>query len=382
MKPGGGVPEGGSGHYTQDLSAWGNAPAVAAVSVVSEDHKRERWAGIARMGGIGDNLIAASVLRPLKRQGYMIEVITQKPHGVVFENNPFIDKLSIKDARNFPQGGGLEWQKFFAMRVDEYDHFVHLSHTVEHLCAFFPAQTAFWWPVEARRKIANRNYIEAAMDIACVPYEFGPLFFPTVDETDQAIETKGRVDGKLVGWCLTGTRIDKAYSLAPTAIARIIKELGVTVFLFGAPNDKDRSCAITTFEEVERTNGSKAGLYNCISPDSEQPTWGMRRSLTQAIHCDVMVGPDTGPMWACAFEKTPKVLLLSHASVHNISTHWENTAVLHADPFRVPCWPCHRLHDDPSTCVPNSRNNGAACTSDISVEAIVQAVAAGLNIPR
>jgi hypothetical protein len=70
-----------------------------------------------------------------------------------------------------------------------------------------------------------------------------------------------------------------------------------------------------------------------------------------------------------------KVLMVSHGSVENIAKHAVNTIVLHADENRVPCWPCHRLHDDTSTCVENKEKNGAACISDISVEQVVQAVA-------
>ena len=90
---------------------------------------------------------------------------------------------------------------------------------------------------------------------------------------------------------------------------------------------------------------------------------------------DLVVTPDTGTAWAVAFEQMPKIVMVSHASQENITKHWINTTTLHADRHRVPCWPCHRLHDDISTCIPNKQNNGAACISDISVETLVQTVA-------
>ena len=39
------------------------------------------WVGIARLGGIGDNLIAASVLRPLKKMGYKVDVVSPDAPG-------------------------------------------------------------------------------------------------------------------------------------------------------------------------------------------------------------------------------------------------------------------------------------------------------------
>ena len=86
---------------------------------------------------------------------------------------------------------------------------------------------------------------------------------------------------------------------------------------------------------------------------------------------DVVITPDTGPAWACALEPMPKIALLSHASAENITKHWLNTTTLHADQNRVPCWPCHKLHDTKDTCVENKEKNGAACISDISVETIM-----------
>jgi ADP-heptose:LPS heptosyltransferase len=99
----------------------------------------------------------------------------------------------------------------------------------------------------------------------------------------------------------------------------------------------------------------------------------VRRTLAFAQACDLVIGPDTGIMWGVAFEAVPKIMLLSHASPENITKHWINTITLTANQGRVPCWPCHQLHDDHSTCTPNADNSGAACMTDISVEAIIGA---------
>lgn len=337
----------------------------------------DRWAGIARMGGIGDNLIAASVLRPLKAAGYRTDVISQAPQAVVFENNPFLDRLIVKAKDDWPKDF-LAWQQWFDVRGREYDLFVNLSHTVEHLAGLFPIQTAFYWPLKWRRRVCDWSYIETAHDVFDMPHTFGPLFFPTDDEQKKARATKDKIGSCVVGWCLTGTRIDKVYPYSTVAVARIIKEIGVPVILLGGPG-KDYVMAQEIEKYVRAQNGSTAGLHLALSPDPEMPTWPIRRLLSQALACDVMVGPDTGPMWAVAFEPMPKVLMLSHASKKNIASHWINTTVLHADPIRVPCHPCHRLHDSPSTCVSNKENTGAACISDISVDAILQTVKAGLG---
>ena len=335
------------------------------------------WAGISRFGGIGDNLIAASPARALHSKGLKVEMITGDPAWVVFENNPFIDKLSIKTKREIPDDM-LGWQRWFAGRSDEYDTFANLSHSCESSLAFQTAQTQFWWPDHVRRRIADHNYLEFVHDICGAPHEFGSLFFPTDAELQNSLETKMKVGVRCLCWSISGTRLDKIHPYSSMIIARIIKELNVPVVLMGAPG-KNFADAQSIEGHVRRQNGSTQGLHIAISPDADNPTWPIRRSLAFAQHCDVVVGPDTGLMWSVAFEPMPKVMLLSHASPENITKHWINTTTLHADQARVPCWPCHRLHDGPDTCVANRENNGAACMTDIGTEAIMDAVKVALE---
>jgi ADP-heptose:LPS heptosyltransferase len=333
------------------------------------------------MGGVGDNLVASSVLAPLKRAGYMTEVITQSPFHVVWENNPHIDKLSVKQINEWPTGG-LEWQQWFDNRGREYALFANFSHSMEHLIALLPAQTAFYWPISFRRKLCDRSYIETVHDIIGMPHEFGSLFYPTEAEKEKAAETKAFISSggaAVIGWCISGTRIDKIYPSAPIVIARIIKELGANVVLFGAPN-KDIELARVIQTSVGQQNGNTEGLHIGLSTDPDNPSWPIRRVLTMAAACDVMVGPDTGPMWGVAFEPVAKIMMLSHASPTNITKHWVNTVTLHANPDRVACWPCHRLHDTIHTCVPNKEGNGAACVSDINVETVIKTVAKLLEV--
>ncbi len=334
-----------------------------------------RWAGVARFGGVGDNLMAASPLPLLKRLGYMTEVISSPPNYSVYLHNPYIDKLSVKNVdEDLPKNDMLGWQKWFDSRAKEYDHFVHASHSCEGRHAFFKSMTAFWWPEEMRRKVAAGSYLETVHDIAGVHYEFAPLFYPTPEEYAMAFMTKKQIGEKFILWVLSGTRIDKVYPYTTMAVARIIKELGVPVVLMGGPSEKEHSMAQKVREHVEVANGGRKGLHLAVPAVGGELCWPLRTSLTFALVADLVVTPDTGTAWAVAFEQMPKVVTLSHASKENITKHWVNTVTLHADPDRVPCWPCHRLHDDPSTCVVNREGNGAKCISDISVERLVQTI--------
>ena len=128
-----------------------------------------RWACIAQLGGIGDNLVAASPLSALKRLGYMTEILTNEGNHVVFQHNPHLDKLTVKKPdRDLPQNDLAAWQKWFESRANEYDFFAHLSHSMEGRHAVFKTMTSFWWPEEYRRKLCAGSYLETAHDIAGV----------------------------------------------------------------------------------------------------------------------------------------------------------------------------------------------------------------------
>lgn len=339
------------------------------------------WICVCRFGGIGDNLICASPLRPLKRLGYKIELLTDHKHGVIYQNNPFIDKLTILPDKHIPSGPG--WNEWFERRAKEYEQFFHLSHTCEGRHALNIGTAGFWWPAAYRRKLCAGSYLETVHDICGVAYDFGPLFFPTEEELTRARATRDeQVKGHYLGWVVSGSRIDKVHPYGGMAIARIIRELGVKVVMFGAGGTQFEY-AKEVHEHVKRQNGTDEGLHLCLSPEASDPGgdkhWSTRRSLTQLALADAVVTPDTGLAWSVAMEPMPKVVMVSHASAENITTHWRNTITLHADPAEVPCHPCHRLHDTIDTCTPmKDLGKGAACMGDISTELIVSAVKAAL----
>lgn len=354
-----------------------------SIRMIPRRQATQKWAGIVRCGGVGDNLIAASPCRALKEMGYQVEMITQRPQCVVFENNPFIDKLTVHDGSDWPAELG-SYLDHFRIRAKGYDRFANLSHSVEARHGLVPIQSWYWWPVEYRRKLCAGNYLETAHDVLGVPHSFGPLFFPTDEELEQAQVTKRKLegDGPLVAWTLSGTRIDKVYPYAALLISRLIKELGARVVMLGGPPPyRDIELARGIEAHVRVQNGSTQGLSHAASPSMENQTWPIRRLLTFAAQCDLVIGPDTGPSWAVAFEPVPKIILVSHTSAENITKHWLNTATIHADASRVPCWPCHRLHDTFDTCNPVESPGGkfAKCMSDIEVEAIITIAARILN---
>lgn len=337
------------------------------------------WACVSRMGGFGDNLIASSVFPGLKKRYGHLEVMSSALMGDLFKNNPYIDKLSIYPDKVVLPAGEPSWVNVNDLRSKEYKFFADLSHSCEVTGVFFDHQIQFHWPAKMRRQLCSKSYLELVHDICDIPYsEIAPNFFPTDEEMAQALETKQKIGPKTIGWVMSGSRIDKTHPQADVAITRIIRELGIPVVLFGAPG-KDYDLAKLIMVEVKKRNHSTDGLHLAMSPTAENPSWPPRRICSQLHTCDLVIGPDTGPMWAVAMRDMPKVMLASHAGGYNVTAHWVNTTTLEADRGRVPCYPCHQLHNDSRFCTPNADKNGAACISDITVDTIVSTVASLLK---
>ena len=333
------------------------------------------WACISRFGGIGDNLVASAVLPALKKRYGCVEVISQLPQSCVFENNPHIDKLSQHKEGDIPGESAEAWHRWHKVRASEYAFYANLSHSMETMVALFPTQTQFWWPAAWRRKFCGRNYIEMVADVCGVPYgDCAPGFFPTAEEDAQAQQTRGEQigNGRVIGWVLSGSRVDKIHPASTLIVARLIRECDATVILFGGPG-RDCEMGNRIIDHVRRQNGSTKGVVGAADATLENQKWPIRRVLTQLRHCDLVIGPDTGPMWSVAMHPVPKIMTLSHASLQNITHGWRNCVTLHADPAKVPCWPCHQLHSALDTCTPDETKAAAACISSISVEAVVAA---------
>jgi ADP-heptose:LPS heptosyltransferase len=358
------------------------------------------WACAIRLGGIGDDLICSSVFPGLRAKYGRLEVITRPPAGVVFENNPHIDKLTMWPEKDEPPDPGF-WRLMLRKRMAEYDFGIHLSGTCEGRLAFTEGQAEFGWPDKARRSLAEHSYLGFVHDLCDLPHDFAPSFYPTEAETTKARATldalRARRNGPMVGWCLSGSRIDKIYPGTIPVIIELLK-LGANVCMFGKP-DKEYAMACDVQKQVQLQLGSIEGLHLMLTAQADLApgtvvakkiadvagtgdvpfSWPIRRTLATLQLCDVVVGPDTGAMWSVAMRSMPKVVLLSHASPLNITTGWINTTTLAADSKRVPCWPCHQLHDRWDTCYKHPELDAASCIADIKIAGVVDAVCEGIG---
>jgi ADP-heptose:LPS heptosyltransferase len=321
-----------------------------------------KWCLVVRLGGIGDHLIVSSVLPRLKAEGWMIAYMSQKPTNIVVHGNPHIDR-HIEIENGIP---AEDFVKFFEMQKKSYDRVLNFSETIEKALLLRNDQLAFYWEPETIRDYCGVNYLEQTHRFARVDQVYRPEFFPTQEESDEIDSYIEGWGGKVVGVQVAGSNFDKMNPHLPEIVTKILLAVpDAKVMLLGGASKRDTTLMEGVIETVRHWTASLMRVKNA----SQKP---IRWALTFAKKCDLLIGPDSGLMWAGSFEPVPKIVMLSHASPENITKHWVNTTTFHADQS-VGCWPCHKLHHGPDTCTLDTRTKSALCMASINPDAVVAA---------
>lgn len=321
--------------------------------------KAEKRAAVIRYGAWGDMLQSMSILPGLKREGYEITVFCT-PRGVdVIRNDPHIDHIVLQDEDMVPNH---ELMAYFEYLKKKYTKVVNLCETVEGVVLPMSMRAHFHWPKEARHAICNRNYVELQHMIAGVPYQKPETkFYPSGEEKAWALKQRDEIGGApVIAWALSGSAFHKVWphvEVASAAILSIFPEAKI-VYLGGRAEE----------ELVGQCNDrliSKVGQ------------WSIRESISFAQEADLVIGPETGVLNALAMEETPKVLILSHSTVENLSRDWVNTKSL--VPVGAECYPCHRLQLDGWKYCNRHEEGNAVCQRMISPEMMIKAVVEALR---
>jgi ADP-heptose:LPS heptosyltransferase len=318
---------------------------------------------VVRYGGFGDMIQAASVLPHLKAAGLEVAVNCHPSGADLLRCDPHIDELIVQDRDEIDPG---KLDEHWARMAGCFDRFINLTGSVERSLLAWPGDETYRTEFARERHARmNVNYLERTHDIAQVPHQFHARFYPSPGEQKWARRERLQLAGQrpLVMLSLSGSSVHKAYPHWDAVIAWLMHATSAVVITVG-----DIYCRILEGGWTkERRVKLRAGALS------------IRRTLTLAEHCDLVVGTETGVMNAVGLLPVPKVLMLSHSSVENLSKHWMNTTNL--EPFMAKCHPCHKLHYTSRTCprpaeAPNSR--AAWCAWSIEPERVQAAMAAVL----
>ncbi|MBF0146366.1 MAG: methyltransferase domain-containing protein [Magnetococcales bacterium] len=343
-----------SGNEYSFLQVYGKTRQTGFTAAASLSGRKR--ALVIRYGGFGDILQAASVFPGLRQQGYEVWVNTTGRGGEILAHDPHVDGWWLQDPDQVPNAElGDYWQ---ALRQC-FELVINLSESVEGTLLTLPHRVNDHWHDQARRLLLNHNHMTVIHALAGVPSGSRLRFHPSVQEQRQAQRMRRALGkGAVILWVLAGSSMHKAWPFVDHVLAALLLERpDLHIILVG-----DDCCRIL-----------EGGWYRERRIIRRSGRWSIRRTLSVALHVDVLVGPETGVMNAMGLEDVGKVLFLSHSSVDNISSHWKNTINL-SPPAEVTCHPCHRLHYGWDRCHRDPETSAAWCAAAITPDRVMAAI--------
>lgn len=310
--------------------------------------KPEKTACVVRYGAFGDLMQASPIFAGLKADGYHVTVQSSPPGLDVIRTDPNIDHLQIQDKDQVPNqelGDYWDWCK------RKYDVFVNLSETVEGALLADANGSKAKWPHAARHRLLDFNYVELQHAVAGLTIPYPVRFHAAPEEKEWARKERSKMGAFVIQWSLNGSAINKTWPYLDTVIARVLlRSTDATVVLCGGPESEMLEAGWENERRVVKTSGK----------------WTIRQSLAFLAEADLVIGPETGVLNAAANMEVPKIIFLSHSSVENLTRDWTNTVSLYSR--NMPCFPCHILHQNWTTCVKDTEKGVAACQADISAD--------------
>ena len=324
--------------------------------------KPEKTCAVIRYGAWGDAIQTSSIFPGLKEQGYHITLFTVPRCYDVLKHEPLIDKVIMQDPEQVPNHWlGPYWEYL----SKKYDKFVNLSESVEATFLAMPDRMAYKWTTEARHMVMDGNYWEFMHKLAKVPYD-RPMsrFVASEDEKAWALAEKKKIGAApTILWTLAGSSVHKVWEGIDSVIARIMLTFPeAKVVTVG--DERCRDILEAPWEKESRVVRRSA-------------VWSIRQTMAFAQVADVVIGPETGVMNSVCMEKMPKIVLLSHSSVNNLTRDWNNTFSVFS--YKTPCYPCHKLIHNWDQCVRDESTGTAQCQVDIPPEAVWDALCESLG---
>ena len=316
--------------------------AVPRENVIERDNRDSVL--VIRYGAVGDIIVITPLLRLLKEQGERVVVLTIPGSTAPLINNPNVDDIMLV------QRGSLNNSKLHEYHAElekQFKRVINLCESVERsLLLEARDEDKFFLSKEERHKLTNVNYYDNNLRMAGFDVTgLRPEIYPTENEDFLGGVFRKKNRGCFViQWQLTGSSVHKLYPWAEYVIEELQdRHDDIKVYLSGGP-------------EVSM-------VQDWYSPMviNKLGVWTMRQSLVMPKYVDLVVSPETGVLNAAGAFDTPKIGLLTHSSIENITKYFLNDYSIESI---APCAPCHRLVHDTKHCEVDKEYGFPVCMSE------------------
>jgi len=292
-----------------------------------------------REGAFGDHIHMSNVIKAFDEAGWEITFMYNWKGAQVHEHNPRIDH------RIFHESGGKNWNvetkralgKTLVEAYKKYDRFINFQQSLEHALVEPESRSSYFWPLSwRRRKNSDTCFYDQSMRWAGLTGKkyrgwTGEIYFTAQEhEHVKAWCRKYIGDRHFVLWALRGSMYQKAvYPLAKTLCDEWLKRHPDSVIV----TTGDKFCQRLEWEHP-----------NVIHKSGRMP---FRQAMHLAGYADMVVTPETGLGIAAGAYSTPKVMLMTAASLTNIVGNDQNDYSIQSPAY---CSPCHRAIYNTDNC--------------------------------
>ena len=350
-----------AGNEYSFLQVWRKEADGTGQRRACDEPKASRRAGIVRLGGNGDALWAASVAAEYHAQGFEVTAYLGVNGAEVLRHDPHIAHI-VKIPGNILDESELIG--YFAHEATHYDRWVNLIGSVEGRLLPHQSVGEFYLPQAVRHQLMNHNYLDMVHTYAQI--EGAPVrqkFHPSAEEAALAAKLRAEIPGPVVLVSPTGSGPFKAWPHTQEFM-RLLALEGVYTVMVGD---------LKHLPDLDLVNVRGIDYGHVVGQE-----WPLRLALAYALQCDAVVGSESVFANAVAYEPMPKVVMLSHSSVENLTRDWPNTVSLEAP---VACHPCHRIHNvGAQFCAKDTTTGAAACMAHYGPRMVADIVLDALGI--
>lgn len=293
---------------------------------------------IHREGAFGDHVHMSNVIRAFYEDGYQVDMCYNFKGAQIHSYNPMITNHHFweSNAKTATSKMRKDHVALLKNAIETYDKFVTFQISLEQTLLPGETQVEYFWPLRIRRlKTADICFYDWSMRWAGLTNEKymgwgGDVFF-TKEENDFVLDwLKPYEDKYVILWALRGSMYQKAiYPIAREVLTEFINRHPDTVVI----TTGDKFCQQFEWDHP-----------NVIHRSGRMP---FRQALCMSQFVDMVVTPETGLGIGAGSFGTPKIMLLTAASIKNVAGNDKNDYSLQSPVY---CSPCFRAIYNTNNC--------------------------------
>lgn len=332
---------------------------------------------LVRYGAYGDHIHMSNVIKALNEDGWHITFEYNQKGAQIHSYNPRIDIHNRFEP--FEHIKKFDPHTLFVKRLDKikknYDLYVNFANSLENALIEPERSPSYFWPLKMRRqKNTHICYYDQSMMWAGLTDEkymgwTGEIYFKAKEHELVLRQLKPHKNKYIILWALRGTMWQKAVChIAENIITEWLERHPNTVIITtGDDFCKKWEWISRVGNTVAPTGGFGDETHTLVHKSARMP---FRQALLTSKYVDLVVTPETGLGIGAGAYGTPKIMLMTAASLKNIVGNDKNDYSLQSEAY---CSPCARAIYNTDNC-PINRNTKLPICVDFDKDKVLNQI--------